>query len=147
MRRRSIEMPDERLEAVLRDVGAHLALDVPATATATATGTATERPAMVTTVLARIAELDNHDVRDPAGSRPPRRRFGGERRRSLVLVGAGAVVVVALVLAITPTRDAVAGWFGIGAVRITTTDPGTPGGAGPRAEASTPPTLSPESSP
>jgi hypothetical protein len=109
-------------------IGAVTMLDAEA-----AEAAAPDRSAMlVEAVLARIEELSaTTPLRAPADARgPARRRRSTERaaagtgRRSPVSVRLAALAAVALavLLAVTPTRDALAGWFGIGGVRITTVD-------------------------
>jgi hypothetical protein len=104
---------DHDLEDALRDLGQHIDLGRRATPIGQAD--------LVTAVLARIENLDQQTLSTVSPRHGYRQRFN--RRHPRVLVAAVAVVVVlTAVLAITPTRHAVARWFGIGAVRITQTD-------------------------
>jgi hypothetical protein len=152
-----VDPPDDELERLLRDLGAHLDLGPG--------GTAAGRADLVIAVLAGIdngteeaagpdpgaevaegradpdpdaevaaAEVGSDSVDGdlgPArvgdlGDRVGRRAGAADRRgrrASRVLVAAAVVVgVLAVLLAVTPTREAIADWFGIGAVRITRSD-------------------------
>ena len=97
------------LEVGLRDLGTHL--DV---------GSA----ALADVVVARLAD----------GGRPTDRR--PDPRRMLQLAAAILVVTLAGLAALPPTREAIADWLGVGAVRITRTDRPPPTGRPDRADLS-----------
>lgn len=129
---------DDDLEAALRDLGAHLDLGPG--------DTAPGRALLVTSVLQRLAEggapagtgaLAAVDpVGDPVGAgRSVAARHadpvGTNRRRLIAAAAAIVVVIVAGLLAIAPTREAIARWAGIGGVRITSDDGPLPEGGDP----------------
>ena len=103
------------LEVGLRDLGAHL--DV---------GSA----ALADVVVARLAD----------GDRPSDRRPDPRRLRQLA--AAILVVTLAALAALSPTREAIADWLGVGGVRITQTDRPPPTGRPARPPSPTlPPTA------
>jgi hypothetical protein len=135
-----VDPPDDELDRLLRDLGAHLDLGP---------GEGDEgRADLVAAVLAGIAADPDAGVEEGAGAQVVAgadpvarigdhghrrgRRPGDDRRRrvsSRVLVAAAVVVVaLAVLLASTPGREAVADWFGIGSVRITRSDGPSPTG-------------------
>ncbi len=131
------DAPVDALVDALTDLGRHLDVHPPPEERAT--------PSLATRVLDRIDDLDRIGAlyridgsASPAvgttpadGSAPPHGSRNGvvlktgrwRSRPSRALgVAAALVVLVTVVLAIEPTRDAVAGWFGIGAVRLEQVD-------------------------
>jgi len=109
-----IEITDDELEAALRDLGSHLDLGV--------AGTGSGRADLVTSILDRIAHAGNATGADAPPTVGSRARPGRTRARRVILAVAAAVLVLAGLLIVTPTREAIADWFGIGAVRITTSE-------------------------
>jgi hypothetical protein len=102
-----IALADDELEAALRDLGAHLDLGKASTTAGSAE--------LIASILEQIATAKAEP--------PPRRR---QRSRLLVAAAAAGVVVLGSLLAIAPTRDAIASWLGLGTVRITTTSDAPP---------------------
>jgi len=123
--------PFDGLEAALGDLGDHLDLGPG--------DTEPGRAQLVANVIERLpAPVAGAPIRTtgfPAATATATASTGARAgvrtdRRLLVAVAAAiAVLVVAGLLAVTPTREAIARWVGIGGVRITTDDPLPDGGA------------------
>lgn len=98
---------DEELAAALRELGAQLEL-----APVSEVDGTTERAARDSPLAAALVRLDGVAVPKDAPT-----AWIGRRPLAPVLVAAATVVLAILLIA--PARDAVAGWLGIGGVRIT----------------------------
>jgi hypothetical protein len=108
------------LEVALRDLAAHLDLGRRATPAGQAD--------LVAAVLGRIENVEG--APSATSARRGRPEWFHRRHPRLVFAAIALAVVVTSVLAITPTRHAVARWFGIGGVRITQTDTTLPPATG-----------------